>query len=579
MLPVESPFKTYTGLDGKPLDNGYVYFGQPDKDPTAYPVTVYWDAAGTKPAFQPLRTVNGYIVNNGTPANVFFDGAYSELVKDSKNRQVFYARTSEEFSVAMAVATFLKNVASGTGAALIGFLQSGIGAVKRTVLEKLTDTASVFDYMTPAEIKDVRDRSLTLDVTAAFDKAMAAHRHVRVPSGSYLVDNLRPRANTHLIGEGYNNTVLYQKSTDKHAINCLSDATVGHMVGVNLAQFGMRGKLGATVAAMRVAAFGNYAISMSNFDFTVDGGFRSLEVQGADQANVYHCNFKVTGIDTTGTTVLINGGGYNKFDLFLAQCKSGVALDESSWSSHYTRLEAEGQLLLRGSGSIYESPTVEHIVGAALPAGAAAIQCSGSGQVLLSPLIVLNEASSVKATYAFRAFTNTHIVNPRIAAAPTLLHPFAPAFAYKWTLTGPGANSCPNKMEAIWLDTNDNAQDLRSVTMLGDCSMFSSGHAPAGGKTMQYVTGPGTGQKSVQTKNKTDALVVEYDADVPDMYINTCYFPVNNQVLSVYTKAGFTKVTWVSRTGANMSALPTVMPPGARISIIYNATNNAWYPI
>lgn len=99
MLPVEQPFKTYTGLDGKPLNNGYVYFGQPNKDPIAYPVTVYWDAAGTLPAAQPLRTVNGYIMNAGTPANVFFDGAYSELVNDSKARQVAYARTSDDFSV------------------------------------------------------------------------------------------------------------------------------------------------------------------------------------------------------------------------------------------------------------------------------------------------------------------------------------------------------------------------------------------------------------------------------------------------------------------------------------------------
>ena len=55
MLPVESPFKTYTDLDGKPLDNGYVYFGLPNQNPETAPVTVYWDAAGTIPAAQPLR--------------------------------------------------------------------------------------------------------------------------------------------------------------------------------------------------------------------------------------------------------------------------------------------------------------------------------------------------------------------------------------------------------------------------------------------------------------------------------------------------------------------------------------------
>lgn len=103
MLPVETPFKIYTGLDGKPLHNGYVYFGVANQNPLTAPVTVYWDAAGTQPAAQPLRTTNGYIVRAGTPANVFFDGAYSELVKDSVGSQVFYARTSDDFSIATAV--------------------------------------------------------------------------------------------------------------------------------------------------------------------------------------------------------------------------------------------------------------------------------------------------------------------------------------------------------------------------------------------------------------------------------------------------------------------------------------------
>jgi hypothetical protein len=108
MLPVEQPFKTYTGLDGKPLDNGYIYFGQPGQEPGTHPVEVYWDAAGTIPAAQPLRTVNGYIVRGGTPANVFFDGVYSELVLDSKRRQVFYARTSAEFSLSNTVNSFIQ---------------------------------------------------------------------------------------------------------------------------------------------------------------------------------------------------------------------------------------------------------------------------------------------------------------------------------------------------------------------------------------------------------------------------------------------------------------------------------------
>lgn len=146
MLPVEQPFKTYTGLDGKPLDNGFIYFGQPNQNPLTAPVTVYWDAAGTIPAAQPLRTINGYIMRGGTPANVFFDGAYSELVKDSKGRQVFYARTSDDFSIATAMSTFLANIFGSAGSALMGFIQAGVGAVRRTVQSKLRDRIHVKDF-------------------------------------------------------------------------------------------------------------------------------------------------------------------------------------------------------------------------------------------------------------------------------------------------------------------------------------------------------------------------------------------------------------------------------------------------
>lgn len=146
MLPVETAFKTYTDLDGKPLQNGYVYFGVPGQDPMTHPVTVYWDADGTLQAEQPLRTVNGYIMNAGTPANVFYDGPYSELVKDAKGRQVHYARTSEAFSIATVVSNFLSKLTSTIGASLIGFVQSGAGAIKRWVQDKLRETVSIADF-------------------------------------------------------------------------------------------------------------------------------------------------------------------------------------------------------------------------------------------------------------------------------------------------------------------------------------------------------------------------------------------------------------------------------------------------
>lgn len=154
MLPVETAFKIYTGLDGKPLDGGYVYFGEPNQNPITAPVTVYWDAAGTQPVAEPLRTENGYIVRNGTPANVFYSAAYSQLVQDSRRRQVYYSRTSDDYSIATVVQNFITTLASSAGAALIGFIQAGAGAVLRTMQDKNREIVSLTDYYQNADGTD-----------------------------------------------------------------------------------------------------------------------------------------------------------------------------------------------------------------------------------------------------------------------------------------------------------------------------------------------------------------------------------------------------------------------------------------
>lgn len=114
MLPIETAFQIYTDLNGDPLDDGYIYIGQVNQNPITAPVTVFWDAAGTQPAAQPLRTINGYIVRNGTPANIFYSSTYSQIVQDNRRRQVYYAPNSSAYSVFASVV----NLAVGSIAAL-----------------------------------------------------------------------------------------------------------------------------------------------------------------------------------------------------------------------------------------------------------------------------------------------------------------------------------------------------------------------------------------------------------------------------------------------------------------------------
>lgn len=190
MYPVETPFKVFTGRDGKPLNNGLVYFGVPNANPITSPVTVYWDAAATQPAAQPLSIENGYIMRKGTPANVFFDGSYSELVKDAKGRQVFFARNSDDFSVIAAVIALTARLFSSIGASLIGFLQTGVGTVRRTIESIFLERVRVTDFMSQAERDDVASNAGTFDVVQAYQKAVDSRPGgllIEVPPGTSLI--------------------------------------------------------------------------------------------------------------------------------------------------------------------------------------------------------------------------------------------------------------------------------------------------------------------------------------------------------------------------------------------------------
>lgn len=124
MLATQSPFPQYFDRDGSPLDDGQLYFGQVNQNPETAPITVYWDAAGTQPAAQPIRTLNGYTYRNGSPAQVYAAADYSITVRDRRGRLVFYSANSAEYSLSSAISGIsadLSNTASATnGAGMVG---------------------------------------------------------------------------------------------------------------------------------------------------------------------------------------------------------------------------------------------------------------------------------------------------------------------------------------------------------------------------------------------------------------------------------------------------------------------------
>lgn len=96
-LSIQPTFPTFADVNGQPLDNGYIWLGTASLDPQTNPISVYWDAALTMPAPQPIRTLAGYPSNNGTPARIYVNSDYSIRVMN-KNGSVVYTSLNDNLS-------------------------------------------------------------------------------------------------------------------------------------------------------------------------------------------------------------------------------------------------------------------------------------------------------------------------------------------------------------------------------------------------------------------------------------------------------------------------------------------------
>lgn len=93
---IENPFPLFTDTDGDPLEDGNIYIGVAGLNPIASPLQVYWDAALSIPAIQPIRTKGGYPVRSGSPSKLYANANYSILVQN-KNGTLVYSNTLIDF--------------------------------------------------------------------------------------------------------------------------------------------------------------------------------------------------------------------------------------------------------------------------------------------------------------------------------------------------------------------------------------------------------------------------------------------------------------------------------------------------
>ena len=97
-LMIPPPFKVWPDVDGEPLEDGSVYIGVAGMNPQSNPITVYFDSALTIPAAQPLRTLGGFIVNSGSPANIYASAARVSITVRNKNGTLVYTNLNVSVS-------------------------------------------------------------------------------------------------------------------------------------------------------------------------------------------------------------------------------------------------------------------------------------------------------------------------------------------------------------------------------------------------------------------------------------------------------------------------------------------------
>jgi len=275
-LSIEVPFPVFQDRDGQPLDNGYVWIGTANLYPITNPVIAYFDEALTIIAAQPLRTINGYISNAGTPAQIYVDGVnFSILVQDSQGSMVY-------------------NFPEGTGispdASAITYDPPFTGSVPTTVEDKLAESLSVSDFGAVGD-------GVTND-TVAIEAAIAASsgKAIYYPAGTYMTNSLLYNSVTgiSIVGEnkyttiiklnaGQNNHLLgFNTSTDCAVQNITLDQNKAN----NTAGHGLRlgGIDGLTVNNVIIQNCDSYGI-----------GF-----QAGTNKNIFLTNFEINGTGLDG---------------------------------------------------------------------------------------------------------------------------------------------------------------------------------------------------------------------------------------------------------------------------------------
>jgi hypothetical protein len=304
-LSIQPTFPIFTDIDGQPLEAGYIFIGVANLAPIGNPINVYWDAALTLAAVQPIRTIGGYPVNNGTPARLYVNSDYSIQVQNRNGSVVYSAPAATER---------LSGVVIEIDSTDVSFIQAGTGAVTRTAQAKMRDVVSVLDFGAPTDGVG--------DCYAAFQAAINA---LPVSGGTIIIpattlnswvisQTLNVRKKVHMIGQiaqgtGEKGTTLVFPANTSGIVFNSYNTSLYDTVAVDPLLPGAYGSI-----LENVAFFGDKAGSSTAGDGVVVRC--SMECRGVAVRNFYRYGFRIYADLGAGGSI---EGDANQWTLYRCQ--------------------------------------------------------------------------------------------------------------------------------------------------------------------------------------------------------------------------------------------------------------------
>lgn len=195
-----------------------------------------------------ILNTNPIVLSSSGEATIYLDSSitYKFVLKNAVGATIWTVNNISGALSGEDLTTFINSLASSSGSALVGFIQSGTGAVLRDMQDKMRETVSVTDFMTTAQKADLLLTTPLLDQSASIQSAIdSGARLIRFPKGNYKVSAVvRLKDGVQLIGAGSRQgectSIRFSKIDGTHCFDSditdfLSGVTVQGMEVVNTA--------------------------------------------------------------------------------------------------------------------------------------------------------------------------------------------------------------------------------------------------------------------------------------------------------------------------------------------------------